>query len=509
MATQNQITPRAYLHLDSHARKSDGKSKFSIRVDIGGIKKTYRMDLNGDKPVSMKKKYWVNVYDPEEGKATREKQILHVKGNGDSRTVERRVNSALAEMEELIRELGKANKTITHNVLDRLWQRKGVKVFSQWAAKWKDQHVVQKGLKEKTGARYKVIIDLIATYEQFVGAVPVQAITMDWLKEFQEWIVRPKVQNRHGKYEGGGYSLVSGSNTVRKVGTILKYAYLDGEIAVNPFKEFVDRKLYKRIESEIIRFLEEDEIDRMYTAYMNKELLSYSTQTKNGHIRMEGEKLHHRLGIYLFTIFTGLRYSDVCKVASGHPDVSIGKTHLSVIMEKSKREGREGKMVRLKITDKLRTVCNLSGEGPVFSTPMLSSQHINSNLRKITQLLGITKYLTFHDLRRSFATSLLSKGARMKMVSTLIGHESITTTEKHYAKVVNKSADDTMELWDQLKTSFTDPIVKSFVEDVFVMLQDNPDAKVRKRLLDKIESLSDLLQLTDLETLDKEIKVVA
>ena len=97
----------------------------------------------------------------------------------------------------------------------------------------------------------------------------------------------------------------------------------------------------------------------------------------------------------------------------------------------------------------------------------------------------------------------------MKMVSTLIGHESITTTEKHYAKVVNKSADDTMELWDQLKTSFTDPIVKSFVEDVFIMLQDNPDAKVRKRLLDKVASLTDLLQLSDLETEDKEIKVVA
>ena len=42
-----------------------------------------------------------------------------------------------------------------------------------------------------------------------------------------------------------------------------------------------------------------------------------------------------------------------------------------------------------------------------------------------------------HRLRDTFAVDLLEKGVPLEEVSKLLGHESIKTTERHYAKWVN------------------------------------------------------------------------
>jgi integrase/recombinase XerD len=46
-----------------------------------------------------------------------------------------------------------------------------------------------------------------------------------------------------------------------------------------------------------------------------------------------------------------------------------------------------------------------------------------------------------HRLRATFAVDLLQKGALLEHVSKLLGHKSVTTTEKHYAKWVKGRQD--------------------------------------------------------------------
>jgi hypothetical protein len=53
---------------------------------------------------------------------------------------------------------------------------------------------------------------------------------------------------------------------------------------------------------------------------------------------------------------------------------------------------------------------------------------------------------TPHCLRDTFAVSLLQKGVPLEEVSKLLGHESIKTTEKSYAKWVQASQDRLDEL---------------------------------------------------------------
>jgi len=42
----------------------------------------------------------------------------------------------------------------------------------------------------------------------------------------------------------------------------------------------------------------------------------------------------------------------------------------------------------------------------------------------------------FHDLRRTFGYNLIKQGMPIYQVSKLLGHASVTTTEKHYAPLL-------------------------------------------------------------------------
>ena len=82
----------------------------------------------------------------------------------------------------------------------------------------------------------------------------------------------------------------------------------------------------------------------------------------------------------------------------------------------------------------------------------MSNQKVNSYLKEIADMCGITKNLTFHMARHTFATTVtLSNGIPIETVSKMLGHTKLTTTQI-YAKIVDKKVSDDMQV---LKTKFS------------------------------------------------------
>ena len=156
------------------------------------------------------------------------------------------------------------------------------------------------------------------------------------------------------------------------------------------------------------------------------------------------ERLDMVRDLFVFCCYTGLSYVDVINLTPGH--IVAGTDG-----EKWIRTCREKTMIpvnvpllpqALKILDKYKAnIRSLSG-GKVF--PVMYNQKVNSYLKEISEVCNITKNVTFHLARHTFATTItLSNGVPIETVSKMLGHTKITTTQI-YAKVVERKLKEDM-----------------------------------------------------------------
>ena len=85
--------------------------------------------------------------------------------------------------------------------------------------------------------------------------------------------------------------------------------------------------------------------------------------------------------------------------------------------------------------------------------PISSNQKMNAYLKEIADLCGITKNLTVHLARHTFATTVtLCNDVPIETVSRMLGHRSIKTIQ-HYAKILDRKVSNDMQLLRQKMSS--------------------------------------------------------
>jgi len=115
--------------------------------------------------------------------------------------------------------------------------------------------------------------------------------------------------------------------------------------------------------------------------------------------------------------------------------VSIGRVALDAIWRyRESLETRKGIMA--------------AAPGPLFLNKYgrrLSSRSIARVLDSVARQCGIATPVSPHALRHTFATHLLDAGADLRVVQELLGHKSLSTTQKY----THVSIDRLMETYDR------------------------------------------------------------
>ena len=136
----------------------------------------------------------------------------------------------------------------------------------------------------------------------------------------------------------------------------------------------------------------------------------------------------------LFSILTGLRFSDIAKLVWSEVQHSeIEGYFLKFIQQKTKA------VENLPISEQAFSLMGERKEPKeqVFKG-LVYSAYLNSHLKQWILNAGITEKITFHSFRHTYATLQLSKGTDIYTVSKMLGHRELKTTQI-YAKIIDKT----------------------------------------------------------------------
>jgi site-specific recombinase XerD len=158
------------------------------------------------------------------------------------------------------------------------------------------------------------------------------------------------------------------------------------------------------------------------------------------------DRLNFVKDIFLFSCYTGLAYADVKKLR--RTEIASGIDGNYWIFTNRQKTDTQSRIPLLPpaqaIVEKYKDSPTCSDSGHVL--PVLSNQKMNAYLKEIADVCGITKNLTFHIARHTFATTVtLSNGAPIESVSKMLGHRNLKTTQ-HYAKVLDRKVSDETRL---------------------------------------------------------------
>lgn len=211
-----------------------------------------------------------------------------------------------------------------------------------------------------------------------------------------------------------------GQATVRNyhkdIKALLGRALKFGLITANPYDRMKGE--IKRGDHETVEFLTDAERTRIEKLKMNEGILATTRD------------------MFLFQCYTGMAYSDMMRF-SIEKCQKVGK-----YLTYSAPRVKTGVVFYIRLLPKSAAIAQKYGG----RMPEVSDQVLNQNLKTIAKVTGITKKLTTHVGRHTFATWMLRNGVPIERVSKMLGHRRITQTQR-YAKVL---AEDVYSEFDKV-----------------------------------------------------------
>lgn len=151
-------------------------------------------------------------------------------------------------------------------------------------------------------------------------------------------------------------------------------------------------------------------------------------------VDLSTERLSKVRDLFVFQCYTGMAYADIMSF-----DFTKAKKQRKILVLDGKRV-KTNIPYHFVILEEAKKVL----EKYNFSLPHISNQKYNDYLKLLADKCDIEKRITSHYGRRTAGMIMLNNGVPIGVVSRILGHASVRTTEKAYAFLLDKTIDDAM-----------------------------------------------------------------
>lgn len=147
---------------------------------------------------------------------------------------------------------------------------------------------------------------------------------------------------------------------------------------------------------------------------------------------------------FMFGVYCGLRFSDIRALKWGDLSLDGEQWRVAIIMQKTTTPNY------LPLSKQAMEWLPERGDAKdsecIFKD-LTSLRNCNYYIEKWVKAAGISKHISFHCSRHTFATLMLTLGADLYTTSKLLGHSDVSTTQI-YARIINKKKDEAISLID-------------------------------------------------------------
>lgn len=282
------------------------------------------------------------------------------------------------------------------------------KFISEYILDFIEHLEIEGGRMPKTAENYDFYLN---RFVEFAGDIPPKAITSEVVRKYRLWL------NRYKTASGDELATITQAYHLIALRGFLKYFAKRDIASLAPDKIELPKTHRKQV-----TFLHFDEV---------VQLLEQVDITKESGLRDRA--------ILELLFSSGLRVSELVNLNRDHINTKRrefmvrgkGQKDRPVFISQSAAdwidryiESRHDSLVPLFISYSKNVEANTSGD-----FRRLTARSIQRMISRYARLAGITKHVSPHTMRHSFATDLLMNGADLRSVQSMLGHSNIATTQ--------------------------------------------------------------------------------
>ncbi len=254
---------------------------------------------------------------------------------------------------------------------------------------------VEGGRMPKTAENYEFYLN---RFVEFAGDITPDQITSEVVRKYRLWL------NRYKSERGEELAMITQAYHLIALRGFLKYFSRRDIPSLAP-----DKIELPKVHRKQVTFLHFDEVVRLID--------QVDIATESG--------LRDRAIIELL-FSSGLRVSELVNLNRDHINTKRREFMVQAAADWVERylETRQDSLAPLFISYSKNVEANTSGD-----YRRLTARSIQRMVSKYARLAGITKHVSPHTMRHSFATDLLMNGADLRSVQSMLGHSNIATTQ--------------------------------------------------------------------------------